>query len=245
MLKLSSGFINIARGLAVAAGILIYALLVHFVNASVHSGSSQPLAGILNIQTLGAILALAPLSLIVLAFALKMQSRLIGACLLLMFCILCWFLWSFIKQHTSLIFWLLDIGLMFALLMTFGQTLLNGRKPLCVYFAEMINGGPLPADHENYARNVTIAWVLFFAAMIIVSTALFFLAPLSVWSFFVNFLTLPLVALMFIIEFIVRKRLLTNLPAGNVMDAVIAYLEKARLDKAALDKSAQQSARIP
>ncbi|MES2637263.1 MAG: hypothetical protein V4605_08045 [Pseudomonadota bacterium] len=122
---------------------------------------------------------------------------------------------------------MLDIGLMLALLITFGQTLLQGRKPLCVHFAEMINCGTLPPDHERYARKVTLAWVLFFAGIIIISTLLFFLTPLSTWSFFVNFLTLPLVALMFIAEFIVRRCVLSDLPTGNVMDAVHAYLDKS------------------
>jgi len=69
--------------------------------------------------------------------------------------------------------------------------------------------------------------VVFFAMIILASTLLFFLAPLVIWSFFVNFLTLPLVALMFIGEFLLRRRLLTDLPSGHVLDAVHAYLNKS------------------
>jgi len=240
-----SSLIKIARGVSVAAIIVIYALLVHHVNTLIQANISQSTIvqfsfagfGIIHTNTFGAILALAPLFLIVMTYAFNAKSRLLGGGSLLMFCVLCWLLWSLVKQHTSLIFWLLDVGLMLALLMTFGQTLIGDRKPLCVFFAEIINGGQLPADHEVYARNVTIAWVIFFALIIVISTLLFFLAPLSIWSFFVNFLTLPLVALMFIAEYFVRKRLLTNLPNGNVMDAVNAYLAKSALDKLALNKS--------
>jgi len=52
---------------------------------------------------------------------------------------------------------------------------------------------------------------------------LFFLASQTTWSIFVNFVTLPLVALMFIVEYLVRRRVLSNLPEGSVMDAVRAY----------------------
>ena len=240
-----SSLIKIARGVGVAAIIVIYALLVHHVNTLIQSNIVQfnfAGFGIFQTNTLGAILALAPLFLIVITYTFNAKSRLIGVSAMALFCIVAWLLWSFIKQHTGLIFWLLDVGLMLALLMTFGQTLIGDRKPLCVFFAEIINGGQLPADHEVYARNVTIAWVVFFALIIVISTLLFFLAPLSVWSFFVNFLTLPLVALMFVAEYFVRKRLLTNLPTGNVMDAVNAYLDKSALDKSALGKSALNKA---
>lgn len=215
-----SGIIKVARGLGIAVIVLIYALLVHHVN-------SAPQPDVTQSSLLGTFLALAPICLILITFALSIKSRFTGASLLLLFSVLTWILWSFIKQNTGLIFWLLDVGLMLALMWTFGRTLLHDRKPLCVHFAEIINGGTLPKDHEMYARNVTIAWVIFFAVITIISTLLFFAAPLKVWSFFVNFLTLPLVALMFAVEFFVRKRLLTNLPKGNVMDAVHAYLDKS------------------
>ncbi|MGZ8252126.1 MAG: hypothetical protein ACXWT7_07260, partial [Methylophilaceae bacterium] len=97
----------------------------------------------------------------------------------------------------------------------------------CVHFAEMINGGALPPEHERYARYVTVAWVIFFALMLLTSTLLFFLAPLATWSIFVNFLTLPLVALMFVLEFMVRRRVLVALPSGHILDAVRAYLRNS------------------
>ncbi|WP_020167568.1 MULTISPECIES: hypothetical protein [Methylotenera] len=225
-----SSFIKIARGVGVAAIIVIYALLVHHVNTLIQSNITQFNVngfGVIQTSTLGAILALAPLFLLVITYAFNATSRLIGIGSLLIFCVIAWILWPFIKQHTGLIFWLLDVGLILALLITFAQTLIGDRKPLCVHFAEIINGGQLPADHESYARKVTIAWVVFFALIIVISTLLFFFASLSIWSFFVNFLTLPLVALMFAGEFFVRKRLLTDLPTGNVMDAVHAYLDKS------------------
>jgi uncharacterized membrane protein len=168
---------------------------------------------------------------LVITYAWKAESRLASTFSLLVLFATAWLAWPLIKQHTGLVFWMLDIGLMLTLAMTFGLTLLSGRKPLCVHFAEIINGGTLPPAHEIYARNVTIAWVIFFISIAIISTLLFFLAPLAVWSFFVNFLTLPLVALMFLGEFMLRRRLLTDLPTGHVLDAVHAYLDKSARER--------------
>jgi uncharacterized membrane protein len=52
---------------------------------------------------------------------------------------------------------------------------------------------------------------------------LFFLAPLTTWSFFANFLTLPLVALMFIGEYWVRWRVLPEMRHMRILDAVRAF----------------------
>ena len=208
--------IKIARVLGIAAVLLIYALLVHHVNTSDQASA------------LGAMVALAPILLLIITYALNTKSRLAGICTLLIFFAIAWATWPLIKTHTGLIFWMLDIGLMSALLMTFAQSLFFGRKPLCVHFAEIINGGALPPDHESYARKVTVAWAVFFAAMIITSTLLFFFSSLAIWSFFVNFLTLPLVAVMFVAEFMLRKRLLADLPTSHVLDAVQAYLNNAK-----------------
>jgi uncharacterized membrane protein len=204
--------LKVMRGIGIVLIIVAYATLVHHVNTS-----GQP-------TMLGAVLALVPLLLITLTFALRVTSKILGISLILLFLIASWLALPLIAKHTASIFWLLDVGLMLILLVTFGKTLLPGHKALCVHFAEIINGGALPIDHERYAYNVTIAWVIFFALMILASSLLFFLTPLANWSFFVNFLTLPLVALMFIAEFMVRRQVLTDLPEGNVLDAVRAYL---------------------
>jgi len=195
--------------------IVTYAALVHHVNASGQA------------STLGAVLALAPILLLAITLAFNPKSRVAGIGLMLIGALATWLLWPLIMQHTAWIFWLQDIGLMLMLLITFGITLRPGRKALCVHFAEMINGGTLPPEHERYARKVTVAWVVFFALMIVISTLLFFVASLTIWSIFVNFLTLPLIALMFIVEFMVRRRVLSDLPSGHILDAVRAYISNS------------------
>lgn len=211
-----SKFIRVGRGLCVALIIVTYALLVHHVNTSGQA------------STLGAVLALMPVFLMAITYAWHTTSRMKAFGLLLATTFFCWFSWSFVRQHTDIMFWMQDIGLMMILLLTFARTLQKDRKPLCVHFAEMINGDEtLPLAHIHYARQVTVAWVYFFAMIIVISTVLFFLAPLTIWSIFVNFFTLPLVALMFVVEFMVRRRVLTDLPTGNMLDAVRAYLNNS------------------
>lgn len=71
--------------------------------------------------------------------------------------------------------------------------------------ARNIDPGWTPAI-AGYTRAVTVAWGGFFAAMVIVSGALCAFASREAWSFFVNVLDLPLVALMFLVESLVRRR---------------------------------------
>lgn len=203
------------RGLAIAVLLIGYALLVHHVNATG------------QVSALGATLALLPFFAIALSITLKKGLHLFGLALLLTITIAAIFLWPMIMRNTRYIFWLQDIGLMTVLLTTFARTLQAGHKPLCVKFAEIIHQGELPLEHAIYARRVTIAWVMFFAMIIVISTVLFFFTSLTTWSIFVNFFTLPLVALMFVAEYLVRRRTLTNLPEGSVLDAVRTYMNNS------------------
>lgn len=214
--NLRTGISRTMRFAILMALIITYALLVHHINTSNVNASSQA-------RVLGAVLALVPLLLLGFVLALRTESRTNGIILLAVVATLAWLKWPLIEQHASFIFWLQDVSLMLILFATFGRTLLTGHKPLCVGFAEAIHGGSLPPSHERYAYQVTVAWVIFFAGMAIISTLLFFYMPLAIWSFFVNFLTLPLVALMFIVEYFVRHQLLPDAPSAHILAAVKAY----------------------
>lgn len=189
---------------------ITYLMLVHYANLSAQGG------------VLAALLAVAPIFGLALALTSSFRTWLIGFALLAVSCIASWALWPVIRQHSVFIFWVQDVVLQLILFMTFARTLLAGRKPLCVYFAELVHGS-LTARQEQYARWVTVAWVIFFGMMAIATTLLFFMAPLAVWSFFANFLVLPLTALMFIAEYLVRRRVLPDMPPGHILDAVRAY----------------------
>jgi uncharacterized membrane protein len=59
--------------------------------------------------------------------------------------------------------------------------------------------------------------------MALTSTLLFFLGPVMSWSVFDHFLTLPLIALMFIGEYWVRRRALPDMQHVHILDAVRAF----------------------
>jgi uncharacterized membrane protein len=137
-------------------------------------------------------------------------------------CVALWIGWPSLMRHFGLVYWLQHMGMQLVLFMTFGLTLIGGRQPLCTRFAEAVHA-PLTPQHVVYARKVTVAWTLFFAVMAVTSTLLFFLAPLATWSVFANFLTLPLVALMFIAEYVVRRLALPEMRDTHILDAVRAF----------------------
>ncbi len=90
------------------------------------------------------------------------------------------------------------------MLWLFGRTLSQGREPLISRVARYLEGGDLPAPLAAYTRNVTIAWTVFFAAQLLASVLLYTLAPLPVWSLFINVLNTPLIVLMFAVEYAIR-----------------------------------------
>jgi len=201
---------GMVRGLSIAALVTGYTLLAHYTNNSAHNGS------------LGALVAIAPLILIALVVAWRTLHRLYIPGVLMLLCVALWAVWPALERHFGLVYWLQHAGIQLMLLMTFGRTLIAGRQPLCTRFAEAVHA-PLTPRHEIYTRQVTVAWTLFFAAMVLTSTLLFFLTPLSTWSVFANFLTLPLVVLMFIIEYLVRRWALPEMKHKHILDAVRAF----------------------
>tara|TARA_R110002050_G_scaffold1244_4_gene8661 strand:- start:93636 stop:94271 length:636 start_codon:yes stop_codon:yes gene_type:complete len=201
--------LSIMRWTGIAALVIGYAILAHHTNKSVHNGN------------LGALVAIAPI-----IFVLLMATRQSAWQLVSLITILCgglWLGWSTLTQNFWLVYWLQDAGIQLALFITFGRTLIAGRQPLCTRFAEMVHSGNLSPQHLVYTRQITVAWTVFFAVMTVASTLLFFLAPLPTWSIFANFLTLPLIILMFIVEYGVRIWILPDSRHTHILDAIKAY----------------------
>jgi uncharacterized membrane protein len=115
--------------------------------------------------------------------------------------------WSLLIEEFSIVYLIQQAGFYVLMAWTFGRTLFKGRVPLCTEFADKIHG-PLTSLELPYTRRVTLAWTLFFVGNLVVTLVLFAFAPLRTWSFFVNFVSLPLVLLMFVVEFAVRRRVL-------------------------------------
>jgi len=201
---------RILRWLGIAALVIAYPLLAHYTNQSTDSPG------------LGALVSIAPVVLLALVFAWRSPQPLVMISVIALVCVGLWLGWSQLEQHYGLVYWLQHMGMQLILFMSFGRTLIGGRQPLCTRFAEAVHA-PLSPQHERYAGQVTVAWSLFFAAMALVSSVLFFFAPLATWSIFANFFSLPLVALMFIAEYWVRKWMLPELRNTHILDAVRAF----------------------
>lgn len=202
---------RIARWLGIAALVVSYPLLAHFTNKSASSHGH-----------LGALVAVAPVIFTMLLLSWRSRRRLLMLGMVFLLCVALWVGWAGLEHHFGVIFWLQNTGVFLALGIVFGRTLAAGQKPICVRFAEAVHA-PLSLQHEIYARQVTVAWTWFFVLMAVVSTALFFIVPLATWSVFANFLTLPLVALMFIAEYLVRRRALPDMRHTHILDAVRAF----------------------
>jgi uncharacterized membrane protein len=71
----------------------------------------------------------------------------------------------------------------------FGLTLRPGNTPLITAMAMRLHSHALSEPERRYTRRLTLAWTLFFAAMVLVSLALYALAPWGWWSFFCTVLT--------------------------------------------------------
>jgi uncharacterized membrane protein len=205
--------LRIARWLGIAALVIGYPLLAHYTNASV------------QLRPLGAAVAIAPVAVLALVLAWRSTRRGLMLSLLALLCAGLWMAWPLLAQNFEVIYWLQHAGMQLLLFVFFGRTLIAGRVPLCTRFARIVHApATLAPSHERYARLVTLAWTVFFAVIGITSTLLFFLAPLSVWSVFANFLTPLLVAVMFIAEYAVRYRLLPHAPRTHILDAVRAFM---------------------
>lgn len=108
------------------------------------------------------------------------------------------------------------------LLWVFGRTLLPGREPLIAQISRRIVGHLNP-EVADYTRHVTVAWCVFFMLQVIVSLLLYVFAPLSAWSFFINVLNLPLLALMFIVEKAYRNARFPDHPKTSILKAIEVY----------------------
>lgn len=196
---------------ALGAAMIAYPLLAYYTTTAPTEGGFGAI-----------VLAAAPLAAAALLIAWRTRWRIPTL-------ILCgaafWLLWRYsapIRQHLPLVYFVQHGGTNLALLVLFGRTLAPGRMPLCSRFAAAVHG-PLEPRVARYTRQVTVAWTVFFAAMTMISAALFAFASTEVWSAFANLVSLPLLALMFIAEYMVRLRVLPDIPHTSIMSAVRAF----------------------
>ncbi len=141
--------------------------------------------------------------------------------------ILAWRYAGAIGDHVQWVYFIQHVGGNAIMALIFGSSLRTGRVPLCARIA-IITHGPLAPRLERYTRQVTLAWTIFFAGNAGMSVLLFAYASFVHWSVFANLLAIPLVALMFAIEYAVRLRLLPDIKHVPILVGIRHYFRDRR-----------------
>lgn len=136
-------------------------------------------------------------------------------------------LWPALRQNVALLYFTEHLGTNLALATLFGKTLVGPGEPLITRFARIVNNGVLSERQLRYTRQATQAWALFFLANATLSSLLYALAPLAVWSFHANLLTAPLIGLMFAAEHLWRMRVLPPEERPSIADVVRVWRQHA------------------
>jgi uncharacterized membrane protein len=195
---------------AVAVFIVAYSGFSHYSNSNPQAHDLATMLALAPMLTLGVVLIWrwngAALAIVLTAVALLLLRR----------------YWHLLTENFPVVYLLQQCGFYTLMAWTFGRSLLKGRIPLCTQLADKVHG-PLSDQELRYTRSVTLAWVLFFAANLAVTFALSALAPLRIWSLFVNFCSLPLVLLMFVAEFAVRRRVLPQVQRHGLIATLRVY----------------------
>jgi len=205
--------VGVIRRSAIAAGVIAYPVLAHYSTAT-SAANSFP--------SLGVTIALAPVLTIAAWLAWRSPQRRAMLALCAAVGCLLWLYRDMLEQHFGWVYFIQHAGIYVLLGAAFGLTLRRGRAPLCTRFAQATRGSLSP-EVAHYTRRVTLAWTLLFLGISLISTLLFLFSSIAVWSVFANFLSLPLIALMFIVEHLVRRRRLPDLEQHGIMDSILAF----------------------
>jgi uncharacterized membrane protein len=130
--------------------------------------------------------------------------------------------WPVLEKNFSVVYLLQEGGFYSLMAASFGRSLRGPRVALCTQLADKVHG-PLTPQEVAYTRRVTAAWTLFFLSITAATLGLFLFAPLRIWSLFANFCVLPLIGLMFVGEYAVRRRKLPQVPRRGILAAVRVY----------------------
>ena len=132
------------------------------------------------------------------------------------------FAWPVLRHNIALLYLIQHVGTNLALATLFGRTLFGSGEALVTQFARAVHG-ELSARKIRYTRGVTIAWTAFFVSVSLVSLTLFVFASAHAWSVFANLLSTPMLAAMFIGEYICRQLMLPPEERTSIADTIRAY----------------------
>jgi uncharacterized membrane protein len=138
-----------------------------------------------------------------------------------------WWAWPVVLANSDVLYFAQHLGTNALLAWLFGHTLAPRFTPLVVTFARIVHRD-LPPEIEVYARQVTLAWTLFFLITCMLSVVLFFTTPLAVWSTFAVLLQWPSVVLFFVAEYALRRILFRKFDHASMKQGFDAYLSAQR-----------------
>lgn len=200
------------------AGGAAVALLAVAWAVAAHRAATQP-----GPSAWGALLALAPVAAAVGLALWSLPQRagaLAGAAAFGLLLVLAW---PWMTRSVALLFFLEQTGVYLLLATAFGRTLFGPGESLVTQLARRHEGGQLTPRKQRYTRRVTQAWTVFLVAMAVASAALFLLAPLAVWSRFANLMGGPMIAMMFLAEFLWRRVALAGEPTASLAETWQAW----------------------
>jgi uncharacterized membrane protein len=195
---------------AIAVFVVAYAGLSHYSNSVAKS------------HDLGVGLALGPVLTVGLLLIWRWTHLLVALLAAAAAAVLLRHYWPVLEKNFPVVYLLQEGGFYSLMALSFGLSLRKGRVSLCTQLADKVHG-PLNSQELIYTRRVTAAWALFFLSIAAVTLCLFVLAPLRVWSFFANFCVVPLMVLMFVVEYAIRRRVLPHVSRRGMLAAIRVY----------------------
>jgi uncharacterized membrane protein len=198
-----SGWVQRLQMAAILALIIGYAVLSHY------SASSPDKKG------LGAALSIGPVLLIGVVLAWRWTRPFTALLISGSLCAFLYGYWPVVERNYEWADLAQQCGAYSLVALTFARSLFAGRVPVCTQLAAKLHAMLTPAE-ITYTRHATVAWVVFYVLMTVAIFILFFVAPLRVWSLFVNFAAFGLIVLMGIADHVIRRRVLPRRADGGI-----------------------------
>lgn len=182
-----------------------------------HSAMSRP-----DMPGARMLVALIPITVVLVAIARRMRHPLLLLVPVASAATVAWLMRDRIEHHFADLYFLEHAGMMLALAIMFGRTLLPGMEPLCTRFARLVHGS-LEERACVYTRRLTATWAAFFALICATSTGLYLADQREAWSLLANIVTPALVVLIFVVEYAVRRHALPRQHQVGILTAVQAF----------------------
>jgi uncharacterized membrane protein len=127
--------------------------------------------------------------------------------------------WPAVERHFEWADVAQQCGIYALVALAFARSLFAGREPLCTNLAARMYGTLTPVEIA-YTRRATAVWSGFYGVLSAAVLILYWVAPLRVWSLFVNFGTFGLIILMGIGDHALRRRRLPRHAGGGILQVI-------------------------